>query len=105
MTQPVNPALLGQFPVTAPDLRVSPGAGGMVVDIDDLATETTSELENLQQDLTNRLYEIPGSNLDFGSGADNTRGVGIMTYLNAPQDRLIGLGARIDKEFELDPRV
>lgn len=93
----------GQFPVTAPDLAVSPSPGGMIVDVDDLATETTSEIENLFQDLTNRLIELPGSNLDFGDS--NSRGVGIMTYLNAPVGRLQGLPARIDAEFLQDPRV
>ena len=96
----------GQFPLTAPDLAVSnpvnPTAGG-IVDIDSLASETTSELQNLSQDLTNRLIEMPGSNLDFGT--PNTRGVGIMTYLSATTGQLAGLPHRIDAEFELDPRV
>ncbi len=93
----------GQFPVTAPDLAVSTTPGGMIVDMDDLATETTSEIQNLYQDLGNRLVELPGSNLDFGPG--NSRGIGIMTYLNAPIDRLQGLPQRIDAEFLQDPRV
>jgi hypothetical protein len=111
MTQPVQNlgalTFQGQFPLTAPDLAVAtspsnPSAGG-IVDIDSLATETTSELQNLQQDLTNRLIELPGSNLDFGS--PNSRGVGIMMYLNAPTTKLVGLPGRIDHEFEQDPRV
>ncbi len=93
----------GQFPVTAPDLAVDATPGGMIVDIDDLASETTSETENLYQDLGNRLVELPGSNLDFGDG--NSRGIGIMTYLNAPIARLQGLSGRIDAEFVQDPRV
>lgn len=97
----------GQFPLTAPDLAVSgspsnPSAGG-IVDIDLIATETISELQNLQQDLTNRLTEMPGSNLDFGS--PNARGVGIMSYLSATTEKLKGLPARIDAEFEQDPRI
>lgn len=97
----------GQFPLTAPDLAVSgspanPSAGG-IVDIDAVASETTSELQNLQQDLTNRMTEMPGSNLDFGT--PNNRGIGIMMYLNAPTTRLAGLPHRIDAEFEQDPRV
>ena len=97
----------GAFPLTAPDIAVSgspsnPSAGG-IVDMDALATETTSELQNLQQDLTNRLTELPGSNLDFGT--PNTRGVGIMTYLSASTQKLAGLPHRIDAEFEADPRV
>ena len=90
------------FPLTAPDLAVSPSAGGMLVDIDGLASETTSELQNLQQDLTNRLVEQPGSNLDFGT--PNTRGVGIMTYLSGTEAQLAGLPARIDAEFLQDDR-
>ena len=97
----------GQFPLTAPDLAVSgspsnPSAGG-IVDMDALATETTSELQNLQQDLTNRLTEMPGSNLDFGT--PNTRGVGIMMYLSGTTAQLAGLPGRIDAEFEQDVRV
>jgi hypothetical protein len=112
MTQPVqgqNQAILGfsgQFPLTAPDLAVSgspsnPSAGG-IIDIDSLATETISELQNLQQDLMNRLTETPGSNLDFG--VPNSRGVGLMLYLNSTQ-KIGGLPARIDAEFIQDPRV
>lgn len=93
----------GQWPITAPDIAVSSGTGGMVVDMDALATETTSEIQNLQQDLTNRLVELPGSNLDFGS--PNSRGVGIMLYLSGDSSKLSGLPSRIDVEFEQDPRV
>jgi hypothetical protein len=97
----------GQFPITAPDLAVSgspsnPSAGG-IVDMDVVATETISELQNLQQDLTNRLTEVPGSNLDFGS--PNARGVGIMNYLSGTTEQLAGLPACIDAEFVQDPRV
>jgi hypothetical protein len=99
-------AFPGQFPLTAPDIAVStspanPSAGG-IVDMDALATETTSELQNLQQDLTNRLIEMPGSNLDFGPS--NSRGVGIMSYLSSAK-KIGGLPARIDAEFIQDPRV
>lgn len=106
MSTPQNP-FPGQFPLTAPDLAVAssplnPSAGGMV-DIDDLATETTSELQNLIQDLTSRMTEMPGSNLDFGS--PNTRGIGIQGYIGASSVVLLGLPGRIDAEFELDSRV
>ena len=96
MTQPIPVQLLGQFPVTAPDL-----AWG--VDVDPLMTETTSEIQNLCQDLGNRLIETPGSNLDFGN--PNTRGVGIFQYLSGTLAQLQGLPARIDAEFVQDPRV
>jgi hypothetical protein len=97
----------GQFPLTAPDLMVAgspsnPSEGG-IVDMDALATETTSEVQNLTQDLTNRLTELPGSNLDFGT--PNTRGVGLMSYLSGTTEQLAGLPHRIDAEFEQDSRV
>lgn len=93
--------LQGQFPLTAPDIAVS--FTGSIADADALMTETTSEIQNLQQALTCRLIETPGSNLDFGS--PNNRGIGIMLYLSAPAERLVGLAQRIDAEFELDTRV
>jgi hypothetical protein len=108
MTVSNTPQVLqGQFPLTAPDISVAgspsnPSAGG-IVDADDLMTETTSEIQNLVQDLTNRLTELPGSNLDFGT--PNTRGIGIMLYLSATTAKLSGLPGRIDAEFEQDPRV
>jgi hypothetical protein len=99
----VPTALLRLFPITAPDLRLTTSPGGMAVDTDALMTETISEIQNLQQDLGNRLIETPGSNLDFG--IPNTRGIGIMLYLSATFDQIAGLPARIDAEFEQDPRV
>jgi hypothetical protein len=95
--------LQGQFPITAPDLRLSSSPGGIAQDTDALMTETTSELQNLQQDLGNRLIELPGSNIDFYP--DLSRGVGLMLYLSATADVLVGLAGRIDAEFEKDPRV
>lgn len=103
MSNVVPSALLGQFPLTAPDIAVSSSPGGVAVDSDVLMTETLSELQNLQQDLGNRLVETPGSNLDFG--IPNTRGVGIMRYLNSSSDRLPALAAQIDAEFIQDSRV
>lgn len=102
-----NLTTTGQFPLTAPDVRVSgsptnPSAGG-IVDMDAIASETTSEIQNLQQDLTNRLTEVPGSNLDFGS--PNSRGIGLQLYLSGTQDKLKALPGLIDQEFEQDPRV
>lgn len=93
----------GNWPLTAPDIATSLSPGGIAVDADDLMTETTSEAQNLQQDLTNRLIELPGSNLDFGP--NNTRGVGIMMYLSGSTSDLAGIPGRIDAEFEQDFRV
>lgn len=98
-----NPALLGQFPLTAPDIALSSSPGGLAQDADVLMTETLSEAQNYLQDLTNRLIETPGSNLDFLP--DVTRGVGIMLYLNATTDKIAGLAGKIDAEFEKDPRT
>lgn len=100
MTQP---ALLGQFPLTAPDLGCTFPSTGFATDSDPLFSETLSEIQNLQQDLGHRLVELPGSNLDFGP--TNTRGVGIMMYLNGNAEKLAGLPARIDAEFIQDARV
>jgi hypothetical protein len=91
------------FPITAPDLLVNSSATSFADDIDVFASETTTELQNLIQDLTNRLVEVPGSNLDFGP--NNTRGVGLFLYLSAPASVFAGLPGKIDSEFELDPRV
>lgn len=102
MTQPAT-VLFGQFPLTAPDLRTDPAPGGISWDMNILASETVSEIENLQQDLGHRLVEIPGSNPDFGP--NNTRGVGIYQYLSGDSTRFQGLPARIDEEFGQDPRV
>ena len=103
MSNNVNQKLLGVFPLTAPDLAATSSPGGMAQDADALMSETLSEIQNLQQDLTNRLIETPGSNLDFLP--DRTRGVGIMLYASATSDQIAGLPTRIDKEFEKDPRV
>jgi hypothetical protein len=104
MTQPlVPPVLQGQFPLTAPDIYTPFASGTFASDMDVLATETTSEMQNIQQDLGHRLIELPGSNLDFGD--NNTRGIGIMQYLSADGARLEGLPRKIDEEFGQDPRV
>jgi hypothetical protein len=94
----------GQFPLTAPDIAIAAtAAGGLSVDANAIMTETLSELQNLQQDLTNRLIEIPGSNLDFG--VPNIRGIGLMRYLSGTSDDLATLPAKIEAEFIQDSRV
>ena len=97
-----NP-FLNSFPLTSPDLVAVPSPAGMATDIDDFASETQTELDNLQQDLLHRLVENPGSNQDFPP--PNVRGVGIFLYLNGTEAQLQGLPARVDHEFEQDSRV
>ncbi len=72
-----------------------------LVAFDDLSSfglETTSALQELEQDLYHRLVETPGSNLD-----DPNRGLGIDDALSGALDRT--LGARVEAEFRKDPRV
>jgi hypothetical protein len=72
-----------------------------LVAFDDLSTfgeETTSPIQELEQDLYHRLIETPGSNLD-----DPNRGLGIEDALSGPVSR--GLGPSIEAEFRKDKRV
>lgn len=103
MSNTVPSAFLNLFPLTAPDIAWNASATSFAGDMDEFATETTSELQNLQQDLGNRLVELPGSNLDFGP--NNTRGIGILLYLSCDYQTFQGLPARIDAEFIQDFRV
>jgi|SRR5580704_6904585 hypothetical protein len=85
MTQP------GNFPLTAPDLVCLP-------DMSPLAVETTSEEQNLTQDLLHAIVQLPNSNLDAPG-----RGVGIMRYLNGTN--LASARVAIEEDFVKDPRV
>ena len=67
MTQPIPVQLLGQFPVTAPDL-----AWG--VDVDPLMTETTSEIQNLCQDLGKSTHRNPRVQFGFRKSEHSRRG-------------------------------
>jgi hypothetical protein len=67
-------------------------------DLSSFALETTTPIQELEQDLFHRLIETPGSNLD-----DPNRGLGIEAALSGAIDR--GLGARIEAEFRKDERV
>lgn len=81
------------FPVTASDLVD-------VVDLDPLASETTSELQNLAQDCYHWLLAWPGSNPD-----DLTRGVGVEQYLGGSTDTFASLPSAIETDFLKDTRI
>lgn len=88
MTQPVN-----LFPITAPDIAAEP-------DADSLFTETTSEEQNLSQDLLHMLVTLPDTNLDAPG-----RGVGIQNWLNGSINNFSQLPAAIEDDFQKDARV
>lgn len=69
-------------------------------DLDPFASETTSDLQSLLQDLYHVLIELPGSNPD-----DPTRGVGIDQYLSGTLDQLRTLPGVIETQFTADDRV
>ena len=69
-------------------------------DLDLFGSETTSELENLIQDVQHVILETLGSNLD-----DPQRGVGIFTYLSASADKLLGLPGIIETQLIEDDRI
>lgn len=81
------------FNVTGPDLVLA-------TDMDPLAVETTSEIENLAQDCYHWLICIPGGNLD-----NIDRGVGIYQYLSGTSDELRSLPSAIEADFQKDARV
>lgn len=67
-------------------------------DLNSFGLETTSPIQELEQDLYHRLIERPGANLD-----DPDRGLGVEDALSGAIDRT--LGARIEAEFRKDERV
>ncbi len=67
-------------------------------DLNSFGLETTSSIQELEQDLFHRLIEPPGSNVD-----DPNRGLGVEDALSGAIDRT--LGARIEAEFRKDSRV
>jgi hypothetical protein len=71
-----------------------------VDDMTPLAQETTSEAQNLSQDLYHSLIQIPDSNPDAPG-----RGVGVLLYLNGTLTDLQGLPGKIEADFEKDSRV
>lgn len=70
------------------------------LDVDAFARETTSDLQNLEQDLLHVLMQELGSNLD-----DPDRGVGIVSLLSGSTLDLPRVARRIEIEFVKDDRV
>jgi len=86
MTQPV-------LPLTYPDCVWTD-------DMDPMARETTSDLQNLQQDVMHLLIEDLGSNLD-----DLARGIGVDSALSGPSAVAAAMASRIDQQLGQDDRI
>ena len=69
-------------------------------DMGAFAQETTSDLENLVQDVGHILEEILGSNPD-----DPTRGVGISQYLSGTTIAFAGIVGVIERQLNADDRI
>jgi hypothetical protein len=85
----LNPPL----PLTYPDILCGN-------DVDPLGQETTSDLQNLMQDIQHVLQQDLGSNLD-----DPNRGVGIYNYLSGTNIDLQSLAGNIKSNLIDDPRI
>ncbi len=81
------------LPFTYPDLVCE-------LDLDPFARETTSDLQNLIQDVLHVLRELPGSNPD-----DPTRGVGVELYLGGTVDMFTSLCGTIERQLIADDRI
>lgn len=68
-------------------------------DLDEFASETDDELEQLAQDLEHRLLEDYGSNPN-----DEDRGVGLMSRLSGHDDPIM-IARLIEADFVKDERV
>lgn len=68
-------------------------------DLDEFASETDDELDQLAQDLEHRLLEEYGSNPD-----DEDRGVGLLSRLSGTDNPAM-IGRLIEADFHKDPRV
>jgi len=88
-----NSGVNAPLPLTYPDLLCSP-------DVDPLGQETTSDLQNLIQDVFHVLQEALGSNLD-----DPNRGVGLYRWLSGTNVDLAALVSTIDSQLQDDPRL
>jgi hypothetical protein len=73
-------------------------------DVNPWGRETTSDLENLAQDVYHVLLEAPNSNLD-DQYANGITGIGLEESLSGSTDTLDSLAKRIDTMLELDTRV
>lgn len=68
-------------------------------DLDEYASETDDELDQLAQDLEHRLFEDYGSNPD-----DEDRGVGLLSCLSGTDNPTV-VGRLIEADFMKDERV
>ena len=84
---------MGDLPLTYPDIVC-------LDDMDPFAGETTSDLQNLAQDVLHVLMEMPGSNPD-----DPSRGVGVDLYLGGTADAFSTLPGAIDTQLSQDDRI
>lgn len=69
-------------------------------DVDGFGRETTSDLENLVQDVFHILDEDPGSNPD-----DINRGIGVYGMLSGSSVDLAKVASRVDRELAKDDRI
>ncbi len=81
------------LPLTYPDLACE-------LDCNPFMTETTSDLQNLIQDVLHVLRELPGSNPD-----DPNRGVGVELYLGGTTDMFTKLCNTIELQLNQDSRI
>ncbi len=88
---PVNPK--ATLPLTYTDLVC-------VDDLDPLAVETTSDLQNLEQDVRHVIQETLGSNLD-----DLSKGIGVGSRLSGSTVDLTRIPKILDGQLKKDPRV
>lgn len=84
---------MSTLPLTYPDLVC-------VLDLDPNASETTSDLANLTQDIFHVLIELLSSNPD-----DPDRGVGIDQYLSGTLDDLAKVPRLIENQLDSDDRI
>ena len=87
MTQPTT------LPLTYTDLVC-------IDDADRYARETTSDLQNLEQDVLHMLIETRGSNLD-----DLDRGIGLEELLSGTDVNLALAVSKVDEGLARDPRI
>lgn len=69
-------------------------------DCDPLMSETTSDLQNLEQDVRHILMETLGSNLD-----DVNRGIGVDSLLSSSTAPLQTLAKNLDSQLTKDDRI
>lgn len=83
----------GALPLTYPDLVC-------LDDMDPFASETTSDLQNLWQDVYHVLLQDPGSNPD-----DVDRGLGVVNLLSGDTSVLATLPRTAEQELLKDDRI